>query len=122
MIEIKIKMDSPNANLVSPNKNDIQLDYTVEVGEKSTFEEKVTKIIWRYLEARRKTDAYILIDIANYCDDVEIYIRDKGIESKECVKYRITSHEAFADESERAYRAVMEHLNRLIREGEKRDE
>lgn len=125
---IEIKMDSPNANPVNPNKNNLQLDYTVEAEKKSTFEEKVAKIIERYLEARSKTKAYIQMEISNYCDDMEVYIWDEGFESVEKLnykcktKYRISSDEFYAEQTERAYRAVMAHLSRLIREGDKRDE
>lgn len=118
---IEIKMDSPNANPVNPNKNNLQLDYTVEAEKKSTFEEKVAKIIERYLEARNKTKAYIWMDINNYNDSIEVHIWDKGIDSLAesdyiCKTQYCISSKFYIEESERAYRALMAHLNRLIRE------
>ncbi len=41
---IEIKMDSPNANPVNPNKNHFQLNYTTETTEKSIFEMRVKEL------------------------------------------------------------------------------
>lgn len=124
----KMKKGSPNANPVNPNKKNTQLNYTVEVEEKSSFEDKIAKIIERYLEARSKTKAYIRMEISSYCDDMEVYIWDDGFESVEKSNYRcktkycISSDEFYDKQTERDYRAVMAHLSRLIREGDKRNE
>lgn len=65
---IEIKMGSPNANPVNPNKNNIRLDYTVEVEKKSTFETKARELFELSLRAIRETQALISCELSSTGD------------------------------------------------------
>jgi hypothetical protein len=127
---IEIKMGSPNANPVNPNKNNLQLDYTVEVEKKSTFEAKARELFELSLRAIRETQALIGYELSSTGDSLMVWIVDedhKGFKRFDGV-YAINDYDPeewleLAKNSENNYRAAKCHLIRLLQKaGGKCDE
>lgn len=127
---IEIKMGSPNANPVNPNKNNLQLDYTVEVEKKSTFEAKARELFELSLRAIRETQALIGYELSSTGDSLMVWIVDedhKGFKRFDGV-YAINDYDPeewleLAKNSENNYRAAKCHLIRILQKaGGKCDE
>lgn len=127
---IEIKMGSPNANPVNPNKNNIRLDYTVEVEKKSTFETKARELFELSLRAIRETQALIICELSSTGDSLMVWIINedhKGSRHFDGV-YAINDYDPeewleLAKNSENNYRAAKCHLIRLLQKsGGKCDE
>lgn len=127
---IEIKMGSPNANPVNPNKNNLQLDYTVEVEKKSTFEAKARELFELSLRAIRETQALIGYELSSTGDSLMVWIVDEGHKGSKRFDgvYAINDYDPeewleLAKNSENNYRAAKCHLIRLLQKaGGKCDE
>lgn len=127
---IEIKMGSPNANPVNPKENNIQLDYTVETEEKSTFETKVKELFELSLRAIRETQALISYELSSTGDSLMVWIIDEGHKGSRRFDgvYAINDYDPeewleLAKNSENNYRAAKCHLIRLLQKaGGKYDE
>lgn len=127
---IEIKMGSPNANPVNPNKNHFQLNYTTEAAEKSTFETKARELFELSLRAIRETQALISYELSSTGDSLMVWIIDDGHKGSRHFDgvYAINDYNPekwleLAKNSENNYRAAKCHLIRLLQKaGGKCDE
>lgn len=118
---MEIKMDSPNANPVNPNKNHFQLNYTTETAEKSTFEMRVKELFELSFRAIRETQATVSYELSSVGDSLMIWVIDethKGSNRFDGV-YAINDYDSqkwpeLAQNSENNYRAAKCHLIRLL--------
>lgn len=113
----KMKKGSPNANPVNPNKNN-QLDYTVEVEEKSIlFEKEIRELFELCMQAMQVTD-YVSFEINNYTKYAIVTIEDKGFGesfSGQCYyDIHFDNEKVFGKTSRRAYQEAKEHLLRIL--------
>ena len=125
---IEIKMDSPNANPVNPNKNNLQSDYTTEEGMMSIFEKKAKELFELSFKVIRETQATVSYELSSVGDGLMIWIIDEGRKSKHfdgvyaINDYNPEEWPELARNSENNYRAAKCHLIRLLQTGGKRDE
>ena len=117
---IEIKMDSPNANPVNPNKNNFQFDYTTEEGMMSMFEKKAKELFELSFKVIRETQATVSYELSNVGDSLMIWIIDEGRKSRHFDGvYAINDYSPeewpeLARNSENNYRAAKCHLIRLL--------
>lgn len=126
----EIKMDSPNANPVNPNKNNSQLNYTTETAEKSIFEMRAKELFGLSFRAIRETQATISFELSSVGDSLMIWVIDEAHKESRYFDgiYAINDYDSqkwpeLAKNSENNYRAAKCHLIRLLQKaGGKCDE